>query len=120
MTNELDVYLAGLAEADAGLIRRFYDRALELVPDAVPGRKYAMPCLTYRDRGLVAIVVRSHGFSLYPFGSEPIERAADLLGGLPTSSGAVRFTADQPVPIDAFDQMVLASRDGIDERLTRS
>lgn len=120
MTNELDVYLAGLGEADAGLIRRLYDRALELVPEAVPGRKYAMACLTYRDRGLVAIVVRSHGFSFYPFGSGPIDRATGLLEGLPTSSGAVRFTADRVIPMAAFDQMVLDSRDGIDERLRRS
>ena len=117
---EVESYVEALTPAEAAVIRGYYARALELVPEAVPGRKYAMPCLTYRDRGLVALVVRSHGFSLYPFGAAPIERAQALLGGLSTSSGAVRFTADRLVPMDAFDQMVLDSRVGIDERLKRS
>ena len=118
--SEIEDYLGALLPAEADVIRGYYARALELVPEALPGRKYAMPCLTYRGRGLVAMVTRSHGFSLYPFGSVPIERASALLEGLPTSSGAVRFTADRLIPAVAFDQMVLDSRDGIDERLRRS
>lgn len=117
---EVESYLETLAPADAAVIRRYYTRALALVPEAVPARKYGMACLAYRDRGLVAVVVRSHGFSCYPFGSAPIERAEGLLGGLPTSSGAVRFTADRLIPTGAFDQMVLDSREGIDARVTRS
>ncbi|BBH16336.1 hypothetical protein Back2_06230 [Nocardioides baekrokdamisoli] len=117
---EVEAYLETLAQADADIIRGYYTRALELVPEAIPARKYGMAALAYRDRGLVAIVVRAHGFSLCPFGSAPIERAAWLLGGLPTSSGAVRFTADRLIPPAAFDQMVLDSREGIDARLTRS
>lgn len=117
---EVESYLQTLTLADADVIRRYYARALELVPEAVPARKYGMAALAYRDRGLVAVVVRAHGFSLYPFGSAPIEGAADLLGDLPASSGAVRFTADRLIPAPAFDQMVLDSRDGIDVRLRRS
>ena len=117
---EVESYLQTLMPRDAGIIRRYYARALELVPEAVPARKYGMAALAYRDRGLVAVVVRTHGFSLYPFGSEPIQRAAALLGDLPTSSGAVRFTADRLIPAAAFDQMVLDSRDGIDVSLRRS
>lgn len=116
---EIESYLASLEPAHAEVIRRYYARALELVPEAVPGIKYGMSSITYRDRGLVAVVARSHGYSLYPFGAEPITLARDLLGGLPTSSGAVRFTADRPVPDAAFDQMVLWSRDHIDA-VTRS
>ena len=114
---EVESYLSSLADEDAALLRRYYSRAAELVPEAVSGRKYAMACLTYRDRGLVALVRRKDGFSVYPFGTEPIQRARDLLGDLRTSSGAVQFTASQPVPDDAFDRMVLASREGIDARL---
>lgn len=114
---EVESYLETLTPDQAEVIRTYYARAVELVPEAVSGKKYAMPCLTYRDRGLVAVVVRSHGFSLYPFGSAPIERARGLLDGLSTSSGAVRFDADRLIPSAAFDQMVLDSRDGIDARL---
>lgn len=115
---EVESYLETVTPDQAAVIARYYARATELVPEAVPARKYGMAALAYRDRGLVAVVVRAHGFSLYPFGSAPIERARALLGGLPTSSGAVRFTADHLVPPAAFDQMVLASREGIDARLT--
>lgn len=116
---EVESYLETLTLDQAAVIARYYARATELVPEATSGRKYAMPCLTYRDSGLVAIVVRSHGFSLYPFGSAPIEHAQGLLDGLPTSSGTVRFTAERPVPMAAFDQMVLETRAAIDAKVSR-
>lgn len=111
---EIDAYLAGLTAAQAEVIRGYYARALELVPEAVSGSKYAMACLTYRGRGLVAIIRTEAGFSMFPFGSEPVALARPLLGGLPTTRGGVQFTADRPVPDAAYASMVTWSRDHID------
>ncbi|MDO7866935.1 iron chaperone [Nocardioides jiangxiensis] len=114
---EVDSYLAGLAPADAEVIRGYYARALELVPEAAPGRKYAMACLTYRGRGLVSVVRTRKGFSLFPFGSEPVDLVRDRLDGLPSTKGGVQFTATHRVPLAAYDEMVLWSRDRIDRAL---
>jgi hypothetical protein len=111
---EVETYLAGLEDGDAEVIRGYYARALTLVPEAVPGRKYGMACLTYRDRGLVAIIRTEAGFSLFPFGSEPVALARPLLDGLPTTRGGVQFTADRGVPDAAYEGMVRWTRDHID------
>jgi hypothetical protein len=112
--DQRDGHLESLEPADADVIRRYYDRALELVPEAVPGRKYAMDCLTYRDRGLISVIRTRKGFSMFPFGSEPVALVREQLGGLSTSTGGVQFTADHLVPDDAFVAMVTWSRDHID------
>lgn len=111
---EIDAYLAALTPVEAEVIREYYDRALSLVPEAVPGTKYGMACLTYRGRGLVAIIRTEAGFSLFPFGSEPVALARPLLEGLPTTRGGVQFTAARRVPLPAYDGMVAWSRDHID------
>lgn len=114
---EVETYLAGLDPADAKVIRGYYTRALDLVPEAKSGSKYAMACLTYRGRGLVAIIRTQAGFSMFPFGSEPVALARPLLEGLPTTRGGVQFTADRPIPDAAYERMVLWSRDHIDAAL---
>lgn len=114
---EIASYLESLAPEDADVIRGYYDRAVELVPEAVSGSKYAMACLTYRGRGLVAIVRTEKGFSMFPFGSEPVALARPLLEGLPTTRGGVQFTAARQIPDAAYAQMVRWSRDHIDSVL---
>lgn len=112
--DEVESYLESLTPGEADVIRGYYARALALVPEAVPGRKYGMACLTYRERGLVAIIRTEAGFSLFPFGSEPVALARPLLEGLPTTRGGVQFTADRGVPDAAYDGMVTWSRNHID------
>ncbi len=111
---EVESYLEALAPEDAEVIRAYYARAVALVPEAVPGRKYAMACLTYRGRGLVSVIRTKKGFSVFPFGSEPVDLVRDQLEGLPSSKGGVQFTADHQLPAAAYDAMVLWSRDHID------
>ena len=118
--SEVESYLDTLTTADADVIRRYYARALELVPEARSGRKYAMACLTYRDRGLISVVRTTKGFSMFPFGSEPVALVRDLLDGLSTSTGGIQFTADHLVPDVAFDAMVTWSRDNIDAKVKRA
>ncbi|RJS47394.1 DUF1801 domain-containing protein [Nocardioides cavernaquae] len=116
---EVDAYLEGLPPVTAAVIRGYYDRARELVPEAEDGSKYAMACLTYRGRGLISVIRTEAGFSMFPFGSEPVALARPLLGGLPTTRGGVQFTADRLVPDAAYVLMVEWSRNHIDAALAR-
>jgi uncharacterized protein YdhG (YjbR/CyaY superfamily) len=117
--SEVDAYFDRLDPADVEVIRGYYDRARELVPEAEDGVKYAMACLTYRGRGLIAVIRTEAGFSMFPFGSEPVALARPLLGGLPTTKGGVQFTADRPVPDAAYVALVQWSRDHIDSVLPK-
>lgn len=116
---EVDAYFERLSPADAAVIRGYYDRARELVPEAQDGSKYAMACLTYRGRGLISVIRTEAGFSMFPFGSEPVALARPLLDGLPTTRGGVQFTADRPVPDAAYVLMVEWSRNHIDTAVAR-
>jgi hypothetical protein len=116
---EVDAYLEALPPATAAVIRRYYDRARELVPEAEDGSKYAMACLTYRGRGLISVIRTEAGFSMFPFGAEPVALARPLLEGLSTTRGGVQFTADRLVPDPAYVLMVEWSRNHIDTTLDR-
>jgi hypothetical protein len=116
---EVDAYLDGLPPATAAVIKGYYERARQLVPSAEDGSKYAMACLTYRERGLISVIRTEAGFSMFPFGSEPVALARPLLDGLPTTRGGVQFTAERLVPDAAYVLMVAWSRDHIDAALDR-
>ena len=112
---EVTDYIASLEEpAQAQLLDRLRMRTLALVPDADEGRSYGMAATRYRGRPLISVVVAKHGYSLFPFSSEIVERAVANLPGFDSTKGGIRFTDAQPIPDEVFDRIVLDRRDQID------
>jgi uncharacterized protein YdhG (YjbR/CyaY superfamily) len=101
-----------------GPIEHYRARALTLAPGAEDGISYGVPALRYRGRPLVGVVATTAGFSLYPFSSAVVAQVA-VPAGLSTTKGAVRFTAEHPVPDEVFDAIVVARRAEIDAALAR-
>ena len=110
-------YIAGLDEPARALLERLRVRTLELVPGADEGKSYGMAALRYRGRPLLSVVVAKHGYSLFPFSSEIVERATAALPGFDSTKGGIRFTDARPIPDEVFDRMVLDRRDQIDAAL---
>jgi uncharacterized protein YdhG (YjbR/CyaY superfamily) len=94
------------------LIETYYARVLELVPDAVVGRSYAMPAYLYRGKGLISVMATRAGLSVIPFSGA----VAQQLPGLDTSekAGSIRTTVGEPLPVDVFDEVVRLRRAEID------
>ena len=79
---------------------------MELVPEAVEGRSYAMPALLYQGKGLIATMQTAKHLAVYPFSGKVVSQVAERLAGFSLSSGAIRFSVGQPLPDDVLDDIV--------------
>ncbi|PJI84874.1 iron chaperone [Luteimicrobium subarcticum] len=114
---DLDDYLASVTDAASRTaLEHVRDIALDVVPDAEQGTKYAMAALVYRGKGLVAPVENKHHLSVVPFSGEVVAQVADDLGGFSLSKGTIRFDAAHPVPDDVLRRVVELRRAEIDAR----
>jgi uncharacterized protein YdhG (YjbR/CyaY superfamily) len=119
----LSAYLASLASGESGspdvaaALGAIVARARSLVPDLTEGTSYAMPALLYRGKPLLSVGERAKHLGYYPFSGKVVSAVQDLLGNIPHSSGAVRFSLQQPLPLPVVDALVLARRDEIDAAL---
>ncbi|GLI26774.1 hypothetical protein ARHIZOSPH14_10160 [Agromyces rhizosphaerae] len=111
---EVTVYVDSLEGPDREAVRRVFDRARALVPEAEEGRGYGMPALRYRGKPLLAVHAAKGHLGIYPFSPEAVEAVASDLEGFSLSKGTIRFSAEQPVPDEVLDRLVEARRAQID------
>ena len=103
---EVTDYYATLPTNVSGLFESMRLRAMELVPEAVEGRSYAMPALLYQGKGLIAMMQTAKHLALYPFSGKVVSQVAPRLPGFSLSSGTIRFSVEQPLPGDVLDDIV--------------
>jgi uncharacterized protein YdhG (YjbR/CyaY superfamily) len=111
---EVDDYLSSIDEGRAKVLRPYFERARAIIEGLEDGRSYGMAALTYHGKALISLVATKAGYSAYPFSGQVVARVAAANPGLETTSGSVHFTSRHPLPLDVFDQLVLARRDQID------
>lgn len=114
---EVDEYLGGLEEPARGILSGIAAHARELVPAAEDGMSYGMAALLYRGRPLMSLVERKRHLALYPFSGRVVSAVAADLGGFSLSSGAIRFSAEQPLPAEVVRRIVELRRAEIDAAL---
>jgi len=112
----LSAYLASLDEPDRGILTRVIDRARALLPELVEGESYRMPALLHRGTALLAVRRTREHLAAYPYSGRTVAAVAPELErlGFGFSSGAIRFSADHPLPPELVDRIVLTRRDEID------
>jgi uncharacterized protein YdhG (YjbR/CyaY superfamily) len=110
----LSAYLESLTPDVATSLGAIVARARSLVPGLTEGTSYSMPALLHRGKPLLAVIERGQHLAYYPYSGKVVTAVEDLLGDIPHSSGAVRFTLSQPLPAAVVDRLILARRDEID------
>lgn len=98
--------LAAVEEPDRECLRTVVTTARGVRPDAVDGVGYGMPALVLAGKPLLAVAATARHLSLYPFSSGVIDAVAPRLDGFSRSKGAIRFTADHPLPEDVVREIV--------------
>lgn len=106
----VDEYLSGVDLADRDALARVYAIAVEVVPEAEQGIRYAMAALVYRDKGLVATVRRTKFLSLYPFSGAVIGSVLEELSEFETTSGSIHYAADHELPDDLMRRIIQRRR----------
>lgn len=106
----IDDYLGELDPADAAVVARVYEIARAEVPEAEQGKGYGMPALVYRGKPLLSVMRAKKHIGLYPFSPAAIDASRDLLAGIETDKGTVRFQPDAPPSDEALRGLVVARR----------
>jgi uncharacterized protein YdhG (YjbR/CyaY superfamily) len=110
----IDGYLGSIDEGRAAVMRPYFERARALVDGLDEGLSYAMPALKYRGKALVTLQATKSGYSVYPFSGVVVGIVKAAHPEIDTTTGSVHFTAREPLPLEVFDELVLARRDQID------
>lgn len=115
----LSAYLGELAPEVAAVFGAIVARASALVPDVAEGKTYGMPGLVYRGRPLLSVRQTKEHLGYYPFSPAAVDSVAAELADHSLSKGTVRFSLEQPLPVEVVDRLILARRDEIDGALDR-
>jgi uncharacterized protein YdhG (YjbR/CyaY superfamily) len=114
---DVDAYLAGLPD---GAERTELQRLHRLITGHLPGigqtTSYSMPCYTYRDTPIAAIILRRRHIAWYPFSGAVLPELADEVSGYSQSPGTLRFTAATPLPDGLVRRLLDVRMRLIDER----
>lgn len=107
MANEVENYVANLAEPERSRIAEIYAYARNLVPGAVEGTSYGMPALLYKSKGLIAVMSTKNHIGIYPFGNLAEFAEAAASAGLETTKGSIHLRDGQRLPDDLLEQLLL-------------
>jgi uncharacterized protein YdhG (YjbR/CyaY superfamily) len=107
MANEVENYVANLAEPERSRVAEIYSRARSLVPEAVDGVSYGMPALLYKGKGLIAVMSTKNHIGVYPFGNLAELADAAASSGLETTKGSIHLRVGQRLPTDLLEQLLL-------------
>jgi uncharacterized protein YdhG (YjbR/CyaY superfamily) len=112
----IDARLAGLPEKQRAALQRLRETIAATAPDAVDTISYAMPAFRYHGRALVSYDAFKAHCSLFPMGSEIIERHADKFADFSTTKGTLHFTPEKPIPMELIRLIVRERMAAIDAR----
>ena len=76
--------------------------------------KGAVPALRLDGRPLLGITAAARHLSLFPFSPAVVEAVAPDLAGYSLSKGTIRFSADQQLPDDVIERIVVLRRAELD------
>jgi uncharacterized protein YdhG (YjbR/CyaY superfamily) len=112
----VDAKLAGLPEQQRAALQGLRETIAAAAPEAVDTISYAMPAFRYHGRALVAYDAFKAHCSLFPMGSEIIERHAADFAAFSTTKGTLHFTPEHPIPADLIQLIVRERMAAIDAR----
>jgi uncharacterized protein YdhG (YjbR/CyaY superfamily) len=115
----IDGKLAGLPADQRELLQELRETIAETAPEAEDTISYAMPAFRYRGRALVSYDAFKSHCSLFPMGSEIIERHREEFAPFAVAKGTLHFTPDNPIPKRLIELIVRERMAMIDARTGR-
>jgi uncharacterized protein YdhG (YjbR/CyaY superfamily) len=103
---EVDQYLASLQEPKRTTLARLRETILDLVPDAEQGISYGVPAFKVRGTTIAGFAAFKNHLSYLPHSGSVFGDLRDDLQGYSTSSGALRFGVDEPLPAPLVAKLI--------------
>jgi uncharacterized protein YdhG (YjbR/CyaY superfamily) len=102
---EIDEYLDGLDEPKRSTLEQLR-RDIDVVPDAEQCLSYAVPGFKVAGKTIAGFAAFKNHLSYLPHSGSVFPELADELAGYQTSSGALRFAIDQPLPRELVEKLI--------------
>jgi uncharacterized protein YdhG (YjbR/CyaY superfamily) len=106
---QVDEYLDGLEEPKRTTLARLRQTILDVLPDAEQAISYGLPAFKIRGKTIAGFAAFKNHLSYLPHSGSVFPELKDELAGYSTSSGALRFSIDEPLPA-ALVQKLIAVR----------
>jgi uncharacterized protein YdhG (YjbR/CyaY superfamily) len=103
---EIDEYLEALDEPKRGTLTQLRQTILSILPDAEEGISYGMPAFKIRGKTVAGFAAFKNHLSYLPHSGSVFPRLQAELAGYVTSTGALRFAIDEPLPAPLVEKLI--------------
>jgi uncharacterized protein YdhG (YjbR/CyaY superfamily) len=103
---EIDQYLDALEEPKRGTLVQLRQTILDLIPEADQGISYGVPAFKVRGKTIAGFAAFKNHLSYLPHSGSVFPQLKDELKEYSTSSGALRFGIDEPLPVSLVEKLI--------------
>jgi uncharacterized protein YdhG (YjbR/CyaY superfamily) len=103
---EIDEYLDGLEEPKRTTLTRLRQTILDILPEADQGISYGVPAFKVGGKTIAGFAAFKNHLSYLPHSGSVFPQLRDELQGYSTSSGALRFALDEPLPVPLVQKLI--------------
>jgi uncharacterized protein YdhG (YjbR/CyaY superfamily) len=103
---EIDQYLDALDEPKRTTLARLRQTILGILPEAEQGISYGAPAFKVRGTTIAGFAAFKNHLSYLPHSGTVFPQLKDELRGYSTSSGALRFGIDHPLPVPLVEKLI--------------
>jgi uncharacterized protein YdhG (YjbR/CyaY superfamily) len=103
---EIDAYLSALEEPKRATLEQLRRTILEVIPDAEQGISYGVPAFRLRGKVVAGFAAFKNHLSYLPHSGSVFPELRDELSTYRTSTGALQFPVDAPLPKPLVERLV--------------
>jgi uncharacterized protein YdhG (YjbR/CyaY superfamily) len=103
---EIDQYLEALEEPKRTTLAQLRQAILDIVPEAEQGLSYGVPAFKVRGKTIAGFAAFKSHLSYLPHSGSVFPQLEAELTGYSTSSGALRFSIDEPLPTRLVERLI--------------
>jgi uncharacterized protein YdhG (YjbR/CyaY superfamily) len=103
---EIDQYLDALNEPKRTTLARLRRMILDIVPEAERGISYGLPAFKVRGKTIAGFAAFTNHLSYLPHSGSVFPELTDELQGYSLSSGALRFSISEPLPMPLVERLI--------------
>jgi uncharacterized protein YdhG (YjbR/CyaY superfamily) len=103
---EIDQYLDALEEPKRTTLARLRQTILDILPEAEQAISYGLPAFKVRGKTIAGFAAFKNHLSYLPHSGSVFPVLKDELKGYATSSGALRFSTDEPLPASLVEKLI--------------
>jgi uncharacterized protein YdhG (YjbR/CyaY superfamily) len=103
---EIDEYLDAVEEPKRTTLARLRQTILAIIPEAEQGISYGVPAFKVGGKTIAGFAAFKNHLSYLPHSGSVFPQLSDELRGYSSSSGALHFSIDEPLPAPLVEKLI--------------